>query len=131
LTVIFHVLCLGYVSQKSVLIYSDVTKRHHPIGALVVVIGAATLVATLLHALEASMWAIAYRLVGAIPDGKSAMLYSLGAMTTYGHQNLFLEKRWQLMGTIEALNGWLLFGMSTAFLFWVIQEVSPSHRARV
>jgi hypothetical protein len=55
------------------------------------------------------------------------MLYSLGAMTTYGHQNL--EKHWQLLGTIEALNGSLLFGLSTAFLFWLIQEVSPNNRA--
>jgi hypothetical protein len=45
------------------------------------------------------------------------MLYSMGAMTTYGHQSLFLEDRWRLLGTIEALNGWLLFGLSTAFLF--------------
>jgi len=26
-------------------------------------------------------------------------------MTTYGHQSLFLEDRWRLLGTIEALNG--------------------------
>jgi hypothetical protein len=30
---------------------------------------------------------------------------------------------------IEALNGWLLFGLSTAFLFWLLQEVSPGSRA--
>jgi hypothetical protein len=60
---------------------------------------------------------------------KAAALYSLGAITTYGHTNLLLEKHWQLMGAIEALNGWLLFGLTTAFLFWLIQEVSPSNRA--
>jgi len=38
------------------------------------------------------------------------MLYSLSAMTTYGHANLFLKDRWQLMGALEALNGMLLFG---------------------
>ena len=59
------------------------------------------------------------------------MLYSMGAMTTYGHQSLYLEERWWLLGTIEALNGWLLFGLSTAFLFWLIQEVSPNGRLAV
>jgi hypothetical protein len=62
---------------------------------------------------------------GALPGFKTAMLYSLDAMTTYGHQNLLLREQWQLLGVIEALNGWLLFGLSTAFLFWMIQEVAP------
>jgi hypothetical protein len=45
------------------------------------------------------------------------MLYSLNAMTSYGHDNLFLAPQWQLLGATEALNGWLLFGLTTAFLF--------------
>jgi hypothetical protein len=27
-----------------------------------------------------------------------------------------------MMGTLEALNGWILFGLTTAFLFTVIQR---------
>jgi hypothetical protein len=90
----------------------------------IVVTGASTLLATTLHGIEAGIWAAAYRLLGALPDGKSAMLYSLNAITSYGHTNLSLENHWQLMGAIEALNGWLLFGLTTAFLFSVIQRVS-------
>jgi hypothetical protein len=59
-----------------------------------------------------------------LPDFQAAMLYSLNAITSYGHANLQLEDRWHLMGATEALNGWLLFGMSTAFLFAVIQRFS-------
>jgi hypothetical protein len=88
--------------------------------------GATTLLATILHGLEAAIWAVAYCFIGARPDFRTAMFYSLGAITTYGHQNLYLEERWRLLGGIEALNGWLLFGLSTAFLFWLFQEVSPS-----
>jgi hypothetical protein len=44
-------------------------------------------------------------------------------MTSYGHENLFLEHRWQLMGAIEALNGSLLFGLTAAFLFGMIAKV--------
>ena len=51
------------------------------------------------------------------------MLYSLSAMTSYGHANLCLEEKWQLMGALEALNGMLLFGFTTAFLFAMIQRV--------
>ena len=51
------------------------------------------------------------------------MLCSLSAMTTYGHASLFLKDRWQLMGALEALNGTMLFGLTTAFLFAMIREV--------
>ena len=43
---------------------------------------AVALLATALHEIEAATWAAAYRLLGALPDTKSAMLYSLSAMTT-------------------------------------------------
>jgi hypothetical protein len=29
------------------------------------------------------------------------------------------------MGSLEALNGWILFGLTTAFMFTVIQKVWP------
>ena len=58
------------------------------------------------------------------------MLYSLSAMTSYGHANVFLAKHWQLMGAIEALNGMMLFGLSTAFLFAVLREHWPTRARR-
>ena len=78
--------------------------------------------------------ALAYRQLDALPDNKSAMLYSLSAITTYGHANLFLKEHWQLMGALEALNGTLLFGLTTVFLFAMICEVwdiERKHRRRV
>jgi hypothetical protein len=88
-----------------------------------VVMGFVALLATVLHGLEGTLWAAAYRSLDALPDNKSAMLYSLSAMTSYGHANLFLKPHWQLMGALEALNGTLLFGLTTAFLFAMIREV--------
>jgi hypothetical protein len=130
LTVFIHVLGLGYLSQKSILLCGYERSRHYPRIAFAIVVGAMTLLATILHAIETGIWALAYCFIGTMPNLRNSMLYSLGAMTTYGHDNLVLEDRWRLLGTIEALSGWLLFGLSTAFLFWLIQEVSPNNRAR-
>jgi hypothetical protein len=88
-----------------------------------VIPGITTLAAACLHGIETAIWAIAYMLLGALPDFRTAMLYSLNAMTSYGHTSLDLEDRWQLMGALEAMNGWILFGLTTAFLFAVIQKV--------
>jgi hypothetical protein len=128
-TVIVHVLGLGAISQRAILLHDKLKKHGWPTVASGVVIGSTTLLATILHGIEAAIWAGAYIFIGSVSGMKSAMLYSLGALTTYGHQNGFLEENWRLLGAIEALNGWLLFGLSTAFLFWLIQEVSPSIRA--
>jgi hypothetical protein len=47
-------------------------------------------------------------------------------MTTYGHQPLYLADHGHLMGALEALNGMILFGLTTAFLFSTIREVWPA-----
>jgi hypothetical protein len=126
LTVIIHVVGLAQIGQTVFRVSRGGMEGRHPTFTFVVVVGATTLLATSLHALEAGIWAAAFRLLGAIPDNKSAMLYSLNAITSYGHTNINLESRWQLMGAMEALNGWLLFGLSTAFLFAAIEKVWQS-----
>jgi hypothetical protein len=125
-TVTIHVLGLGFISQRAIRIFGNTTTKYrHRRASFVWIMGLTTLSATALHGIESYIWAVTYYLIGALPDLKSATLYSLNAMTAFGHTSLNLEGRWQLMGAIEALNGWLLFGLSSAFLFWLIQQVSP------
>jgi hypothetical protein len=89
------------------------------------VTGAAVLITTILHVVQAAVWAFAYVAIGALPSSRSAMLYSLNAMTAYGHINVFLAPQWQLLGALQALNGLILFGLSTAFLYGMIQYGWP------
>ncbi len=100
-------------------------ERRHPKVAFAVLV-ATTLLATGLHAIEGASWACAYLFLGALPDYKSCVLYSANAMTSYGHTNLSLAAHWQFMGAMEALNGWLLFGLTTAFLFSVLEKLRLS-----
>ena len=130
LTVTLHVIGLGFVNASVLKALGDVEERRHFLFLFALVMGATTLAATLLHALEAAAWAVAYFALGALPDHKSAMLYSLGAMTTYGHADLSLAPHWRLMGALEALNGMLLFGLTTAFLYGMIQRVWPAESRR-
>src|ERR1035441_3329682 len=124
LTVLMHVSGLLFIGQR--VVHGSVGRRierHHPKAAFIFVLAATTLLATCLHGIEAFVWVCAYLFLGALPDFRSSMLYSLNAMTSYGHTNLNLADHWHLMGAMEALNGWLLFGLTTAFLFAVIQNV--------
>ena len=99
---------------------------RHPKVALVVWLGVTTLLPTCLHGIEAGIWAVPYKFLGAIHESRYAMLYSLNPITSYGHTSLELPDHWRLMGALEALNGWLLFGLTTAFLFAVIEKVWSS-----
>jgi hypothetical protein len=130
LTLITHVMGLVFMSHGTMVIENKVMKRRHSFARFAVLMGATAFLASLLHAIEAAMWALAYVLTGAVSNLKSAMLYSVGAMTTYGHETQTLAERWRMLGAIEALNGWLLFGLTTAFLFWIFQKILPSNADR-
>jgi hypothetical protein len=123
--VVIHVIGLGLINESVVRVLSGARQRRRFMPTFALVMGVPALLATVLHGIEAATWATAYLLLGALPNTKSAILYSLSAMTSYGHANLFLEEQWQLMGALEALNGMLLFGLTTAFLFAMIQKVWP------
>jgi hypothetical protein len=125
LTVVVHVCGLALIAEKMVGALSVSESGRNFTPRFAAVMGATALLATLLHGVEGAIWAVAYRILNALPDDRSAMLYSLSAMTTFGHANLFLANRWQLMGALEALDGMLLFGITTAFLFAIIQRVWP------
>jgi hypothetical protein len=121
-TVLIHVLGLVMIHRGLVPIFRLKAPWRHPVYTFVTVMGCTTLLVTILHGIEAFIWAVAYRFLGALSDINSAMLYSLNAITSYGHTNLRLDGPWSLMGSFEALNGWLLFGLTAAFLFAMTQR---------
>ena len=88
-------------------------------------VGAVGLLLAVLHGIEAAIWAAAYVWLGALNSPKDAILYSLDSMTTRGASGLMLEPRWQMMGALEAADGMLLFGISTAYIFAVMQVYWP------
>lgn len=122
LTVTIHITGLGLMHARTTHTLFKVRSRSHSGARFVFVLGVVTMLATALHVIEIIIWAFCFLLLNAVPDARSAMLYSLNAMTSYGHEGLFLDPRSQLLGATEALNGWLLFGLATAFLFSMFQR---------
>jgi hypothetical protein len=122
--VVAHAAGLGLISQQATHILGHGNKRRwHIFPMFVGVVGTTALLVTCLHALEAAVWALAYRKLNALPNTHTAILYSLSALTSYGHETFDLAPHWQLMGAIEALNGWIVFGLSTAFMFQIVQRI--------
>jgi hypothetical protein len=127
LTVAFHttgVVMMAFVGRR---IRVRVEKQKlHPLRVILIligVIGAVAVILAVLHGLEAMLWAAAYLWLGAFGSYTDALLYSLGTMTSASTAEV--ASQWHMMSALEAMDGALLFGISTAFIFTVMQDYWP------
>ena len=79
--------------------------------------------AVLLHALQITAWAVSFILIDAIPDSPDAFYFSAVTYTTTGYGDIVLPSSWRLFGSIEALTGILMCGLSTGFFFVVFTRI--------
>ena len=98
---------------------------RHVIPLVIGIIGAVGLLLAALHGIEAAIWAAAYMWLGALNFASDAILYSVDSMTTRGASGLALQQHWRMMGALKSANGMLLFGISTAYIFAVMQIYWP------
>lgn len=85
----------------------------------------AALVLVSLHALEIIVWAGAYKAIvptGELADFEAAVYFSFVTFTTLGYGDITLSEVYRLLSGIQALNGILLVGWSTALMFAVVQK---------
>jgi hypothetical protein len=79
-----------------------------------------------LHALEIIVWAGAYQLLlpaGELGTFEETVYFSFVTFTTLGYGDITLSEGWRLLSGIEALNGILLVGWTTAMIFAVVQNI--------
>lgn len=91
------------------------------VGAFIALLTFICVALGLLHVFEAAVWAAIYVGIGAVSTFGDSLLYSIDTMATRGASGINLTDHWRLLGAIEASVGVFLFGMSTAFLFSVMQ----------
>jgi len=101
------------------------------IAIMICFISAIGLLLALLHGIECGIWAAAYLWLGALELPADALLFSLDSMSTRGASGLMLHRPWQIMGALEAVDGMLLFGVSAAYIFAVMQVYWSMFTAQV
>ena len=75
------------------------------------------------HLLEIALWTGLYIICGEFGDFGVAFYHSAVNYTTLGYGDIILTPSWRLLGPLEAANGALLFGVSTAIVFTVVQRL--------
>ncbi len=74
----------------------------------------------LMHVIETAVWAFFFWHKDLFPDFETSLYFSMGSYTTIGYGDVVLQHNWRLLGAVEGLSGVLLSGLSTAFVFAVV-----------
>jgi voltage-gated potassium channel Kch len=77
----------------------------------------------LLHVAEASMWALFYYSRSLFSDFETSLYFSLVSFASIGYGDVLLPQKWRLLGAIEGISGILLCGVSTAFIFAIVNAM--------
>jgi hypothetical protein len=75
------------------------------------------------HLVEIALWAVLFMMCGEFPVFGLAFNHSAVNYTTLGYGDVVMTPSWRLLGPLEAANGMLMFGVSTAMIFAVIQRL--------
>jgi len=89
----------------------------------VAIVAGATLAAFAAHLVKTMFWALLFLHCGEFPDFAAAFFHSGENYTTLGYGDVVKSPSWRMLGPLEAANGMLTFGVSTAMLFAVIQRL--------
>ncbi len=76
-----------------------------------------------LHMIEIGIWAIFYYVRSLFADFETSLYFSITSYTTIGFGDVVLPRAWRLLGGIEGVTGVLLCGLSTAFVFAIINAM--------
>ena len=77
----------------------------------------------LIHVIQTGLWAVFYYTQELFSDFETALYFSMVSFTTIGYGDVLLPRNWRLLGVIEGFSGVLLCGISTAFIFAVVNAL--------
>ena len=86
-----------------------------------------TLITAVAHLIPIPLWAVIFLLCGEMATFDKAFYCSAENYTALGYGDIVLSERWRLLGPLEAINGLLLFGLSTASMFAVMSRLVTNH----
>lgn len=123
-TVCLHALAITFLigllkrSEQRLLVHQSTLRRAFVVAAV------ASFLATK-HAIDILIWASAYWAFATDQLGsfENAYYFSAVTYTTLGYGDIVLTSRWRMLCSFEAMSGMLMFGLSTAILFSLVQRL--------
>ena len=123
------VLCYAMATALIVHLIAPLTRKEHAGLGLwknVAIMILVSLITAAVHLVQIALWALALFTCGEISSFERAIYCSAQNYTALGYGDVILSERWRLLGPLEAINGLLLFGLSTAAMFAVMSRLIAS-----
>ena len=77
----------------------------------------------LAHLVDVGLWALLYYLCGEFAEFEAAYYHSAVNFSSLGYGDIVMSVRWRLLGPLEAMNGIVMFGLSTALMFALMMRL--------
>ncbi|MCE6980854.1 two pore domain potassium channel family protein [Pseudomonas frederiksbergensis] len=72
---------------------------------------------------QIAIWATLFMLLNEFDQFATALYHSAVNFATLGYGDIIMSSRWRLLGPLEAANGILMFGVSTAVMTAAVMDV--------
>lgn len=104
--------------------------RHDALGRNTLLLALVMLVMLLGNFVQMAIWAALFQYLGEFDDFETALYFSGVNFATLGYGDIVMSEKWRLLGPLEAANGILMFGVSTAVLTGAVVDVLKQARGR-
>ena len=84
--------------------------------------------------IQVAFWGLLYRVLGAFDEFETAMYFSGVTFTSLGYGDVVLDGRMRLLAPLQAANGLMMFGITTALFIAAVQHAIskwPERRAHM
>jgi hypothetical protein len=78
---------------------------------------------------QVAFWALLYIALGAFEDFETAVYFSGVTFTSLGYGDVVLSGRMRLLAPLQAANGLMMFGITTAVFIAAVQHATAKWRA--
>ena len=102
---------------------SDQTSRHHGPVAHIRPLLIVMIVMMLGNFVQIVIWGTLFLGLGEFSELYEAVYHSAVNFSSLGYGDVVMSKRWKLLGPLEAANGVLMFGMTSAALMAILQQL--------
>lgn len=104
-----------YKSRESLMNTRSFFSKIHIIGGIMILLLLGNLV-------QVGVWAMLYRMLGEFSSFDAAFYHSAVNFATLGYGDIVMSAKHKLLGPLEAINGILMIGVSTAVLLATFQN---------
>jgi voltage-gated potassium channel Kch len=111
------------VGVKQFVLFRDRAAESHALLRNVALLSVVMLVMLVGNVIQMAIWATLFTIIGEFDQFAKALYFSSVTFATLGYGDVVLSERWRLLSGVEAANGILMFGVSTAVMTAAVLDV--------